>query len=353
MLTDNSVESNELSQSSNANREAGDSSELKDDMDHPQSIIHPNTLTPLTGRQYLKNRDGASFMNQTPMMTAKESVIRLHSMLKTSRVPFIEILKEAGLDAMAVTDLENEIKVKVSQMMSLCRPIEKLSDKQNEQSVTYFSQKRVEVSEKLFYKMLDDIAQSEIRMEKPEVGESVRQDLFLRSLFACAIEIVIFSYGCAQLKFPWVLDTLQLPAYHFYKIIELVVRTETQLSRDMVKHLNMLEERILDSLSWVSDSPLWKTIEESNMPVPSCGDVCLPHQLSSLDGSVPEHQTLNAYAKPKRGGSLGLFFRKFYHLASVRITYLAAVDFWRNTKIIPNRFSCEPPFFGLFGSQFM
>lgn len=326
-----------------------ESDNSKEDIDKPPSIIHPNTLTPLTGRQYLKNRDSSvNVGSMTPMMTAKECVIRLHTMFKCPRIPLHQSLKNAGTSEEAITEIENEIKFKVSEMIARCQPSGEEHSECNDQSgnrYSDFTRKRLEVAEKLFLKMIEDIAQEEVKMGKPDVGESLRQDLFLRSLFACAVEIIVFSHGCSQLNFPWILDVLQLPAYHFYKIIELVVRTENQLSRDMVKHLNMLEERVLDSMSWTSDSPLWKTIEESNMPVPICEEVCLPHQLSTLDGSVQRSETLSSYSlqttklsktdvklavegkdsngdgnlKPKRGGSLGLFFRKFYHLASVRM----------------------------------
>lgn len=314
--------------------------------DRAPSIIHPNTLTPLTGRQYLKNRDGNVYAGTiTPMTTAKECVIRIHTMLKSNRVPLRKSLRAAGhIAEKTIAEIESEIRSKVADMMAMC-------DVQCENGrETEFCRKRLEMAEKLFYKMLDDFAREEVKMRKPDVAESLRQDLFVRALFACAVEIVVFSYGCQPYTFPWILHRIRLPAYHFYKIIELVVRTENQLSRDMVKHLTMLEERILDSISWEADSPLWKTIEESNMSVPSCEDVCLPHQLSSLDVSAQRTETLNAlsahamkggkaveskaalvagkmaskdgearFAKPRRGGSLGLFFRKFYHLASVRM----------------------------------
>lgn len=41
------------------------------------------------------------------------------------------------------------------------------------------------------------------------------------------------TYG-SERDFPWSIDTVQLPAINFYKIIEVVVRAEPELSRDMV-----------------------------------------------------------------------------------------------------------------------
>lgn len=38
--------------------------------------------------------------------------------------------------------------------------------------------------------------------------------------------------------FPWIIDIFEIPAYYFYKVIEVLIRAEEGLSRDIVKHLN-------------------------------------------------------------------------------------------------------------------
>jgi retinoblastoma-like protein 1 len=63
--------------------------------------------------------------------------------------------------------------------------------------------------------------------------------VFHRALFAGCLEIVIYSYN-SQRTFPWVLEALNLEAYYFSRVIEVIVKVEDQLSRDMVKHLNMV-----------------------------------------------------------------------------------------------------------------
>lgn len=62
---------------------------------------------------------------------------------------------------------------------------------------------------------------------------------FQTSLFACALEIVLFSYSSPK-RFPWILDVFDLPGYSFFKVIEVVVRAEENLSRDVVKHLSQV-----------------------------------------------------------------------------------------------------------------
>ena len=38
--------------------------------------------------------------------------------------------------------------------------------------------------------------------------------------------------------FPWVLGVFEVSAYHFYKVIEVAIKVETNLPRSIIKHLN-------------------------------------------------------------------------------------------------------------------
>lgn len=59
-----------------------------------------------------------------------------------------------------------------------------------------------------------------------------------------------------------------------FKVIEVFIRSEEGLSRDMVKHLNSIEEQILESLAWTKDSALWEALQASENKVPTCEEVC-------------------------------------------------------------------------------
>ena len=110
----------------------------------------------------------------------------------------------------------------------------------------------------------------------------------LQALFTCCLEIVIFSYN-SQRTFPWVLETFKLEAVHFYKVIEVIIRAEDWLPRDVVKHLQRIEEQILESRAWTKDSPLWDAIEKDPQGVPSCEEVSLPHPPGSGMSNVDHH----------------------------------------------------------------
>ncbi|KAE8277162.1 Retinoblastoma-like protein 2 [Larimichthys crocea] len=118
----------------------------------------------------------------------------------------------------------------------------------------------------------------------------LEQDVFHRSLLVCCLEIVVFSYRPPG-DFPNLIAIFQLPAYHFYKVIEVLVRSEQGLFREVVKHLNQVEEQVLESLAWTSDSPLWESLRGAKEHVPACQQVMPPQYLEHSDesssGSVP------------------------------------------------------------------
>ena len=57
------------------------------------------------------------------------------------------------------------------------------------------------------------------------------------------------------------------------QVIEVLVRAEQGLFREVVKHLNQVEEQVLDSLAWRGDSPLWDSVKGAKNRVPACQEV--------------------------------------------------------------------------------
>ena len=61
-------------------------------------------------------------------------------------------------------------------------------------------------------------------------------------------------------------------------MIEIIIRNEDSLARDVVKHLQRIEEQVLESRAWTSDSSLWTLLERDPLGVPTCEEVSLPGQ---------------------------------------------------------------------------
>ncbi|XP_075215910.1 retinoblastoma-like protein 1 isoform X2 [Lycorma delicatula] len=238
--------------------------------------------TPLTGRDYLKSRDPSSI---TPVSTATQSVSRLQNMISGHQAS-----PSLNLQNIIANCTDNpQIEERVTEMGNMfCA---KYTTVEHLDSHIDFAKKRLHLATCLYYKLLENILTEEMKKPNFDCNNLLSKDIFHQTLFACCLEIVMYSYN-SQRTFPWVLEALNVESYHFYKIIEIIVRAEDQLSRDMVKHLNLIEEQILESLAWRSNSPLWTSLQASELPVPTCEDVSLPHQLSQ-DNNLDNGGTSN------------------------------------------------------------
>lgn len=240
--------------------------------------------TPLTGRKYVQEVSMAS-----PLSSAMKSVGRLHTLLSGTKqgpsAKLTETLRNCARDPSDVIsrrlkDMFDLFSQHYEDSSADIRPMGK------DMAVKYFH-----LAEALYYRILESI----IEREKMILGDAdlsciLEQDIFHRSLLACCLEIVIFSYRPPG-DFPNVIGIFQLPAYHFYKVIEVLVRSEQGLFREVVKHLNQVEEQVLESLAWTSGSPLWESLRGAKDHVPACQEVMPPQYLEQNDesstGSVP------------------------------------------------------------------
>ena len=227
--------------------------------------------TPLSGKHYLQAKEQLKI---TPVSTATYLVSRLNALLgKREAEPSAGLKK---LFSASEKDPSQAIADRVKEMGDkFCSQYTAPTEK-HPGSHDSFARMRLKMGVVLYYKMLEAILVKEKSQNKP-LGNLLDQDIFHRALFSCCLEIVIFSYN-SQRTFPWIQDTFNLEPIHFYKVIEIIIRTEDSLPRDVVKHLQRIEEQILESRAWKSDSPLWDAIAKDPQGVPSCEEVSLPGQ---------------------------------------------------------------------------
>ncbi|KAK5970732.1 Retinoblastoma-associated protein A domain protein [Trichostrongylus colubriformis] len=177
----------------------------------------------------------------------------------------------------------------------------------------------------LFYVLVEHIVLGE-RKQNPERDFQglLRKEEFLSAVFCCAMELVLFVQE-SERAFPWCLEVCGLPAISFQKIIEVVIRNETQLTREMARHLNKLEERVLEELAWTHGSPLWTMLSRKPNSVPTCEEawgnpkttlVVSPNKRMRYEvdsNNMPQKRLPPCSAQMS-------FFSKLYYLASLRLT---------------------------------
>uniref|UniRef100_A0A8C5KDL9 Retinoblastoma-associated protein n=1 Tax=Jaculus jaculus TaxID=51337 RepID=A0A8C5KDL9_JACJA len=220
---------------------------------------------------------------------------------------------------------------------------------------------RYKLGVRLYYRVMESMLKSEEeRLSIQNFSKLLNDNIFHMSLLACALEVVMATYSRSMsqnldsrtdLSFPWILNVLQLKAFDFYKVIESFIKAEANLTREMIKHLERCEHRIMESLAWLSDSPLFDLIKQSkdgeglvdhlestcplNLPLQNnhtAADMYLsPIRSPKKKGSTTlvnsaETQATSAFQsqKPLKSTSLSLFYKKVYRLAYLRLNTLCA-----------------------------
>ncbi|CAJ0593524.1 unnamed protein product [Cylicocyclus nassatus] len=181
----------------------------------------------------------------------------------------------------------------------------------------------------LFFVLVEKIVLEE-RKRNPDrdLEGLLRKEEFLSAVFCCAMELVLFVQESERV-FPWCLEVCGLPAVSFQKIIEVVIRNESRLTREMVRHLNHVEERVLEELAWTKDSALWTALSRKPDSVPTCDEAWgNPTRIVNPLGSPPkrmrydsESNTFSQLQLPPCNAQKS-FFSKIYYLASIRLSDL-------------------------------
>ncbi|XP_010182988.1 PREDICTED: retinoblastoma-like protein 1 [Mesitornis unicolor] len=234
--------------------------------------------TPLTGRRYLREKEAVI----TPVASATQSVSRLQNIVVgLKNAPSEQLINI--FESCARSPMES-IMSRVKEIgETFCRSYTQSTDEQPGSHID-FAVNRLKLAEILYYKILETVMVQETRrLHGRDLTALLEQDVFHRSLMACCLEMVLFAYSSPR-TFPWIIEVLDLRPFYFYKVIEVLIRSEEGLSRDMVKHLNSIEEQILESLAWTRDSALWSALQASDNRVPTCEEVIFPSNFEASNG---------------------------------------------------------------------
>ena len=326
--------------------------------------------TPLTGKRYvleMNSNPGASNSSaggvpSTPVTFAVESVTRLKEILSnTAERPspkLLDYFEECKTNPMKSIE---------DRLVNLCDFFKKEYVKSTTPHTSDIAVQLFTLGKKLYFRVLESVLSAERdRLQRKDFSQLLLQDKFHRSLLACSLEIVMYSYKLSGTNFPWILGVLDLCSYEFFKIVEMFIRHEPTLTRTLVKHFASLEEKILESMAWDPSSPLFRLCNDNRVPgwvnvKPASEDFFLPNtydSTSQIYGSPtrrtpmatphvtpgPPEASKSQSAKMdsprkssddpelrvtgpspmngssrKKSSSIDLFFRKVYNLANVRL----------------------------------
>ncbi|GLD92414.1 hypothetical protein PINS_up000947 [Pythium insidiosum] len=178
----------------------------------------------------------------------------------------------------------------------------------------------------LFYRVLEALLRTERdRLRSSNFTTLLRNETFISSLFTCSLEVVLKAHGLITLSFPFLLGTLGVNAFDFGKVIESFVKHVPKLPSTLKRHMRDLEQVILDSLAWRSDSGLYVVLAgtTSGSSNNSGHEDVQTNETSGSSaaedsGATPTSNNAASTAAP-RSTVLQLFFRKVLSLAASRI----------------------------------
>lgn len=121
-------------------------------------------------------------------------------------------------------------------------------------------QRRVEAL-KLYYRVLLAmcVAESHI-LHANNLSSLLTNERFHRCMLACSAELVLATHKTATMLFPAVLERTGITAFDLSKVIESFIRHEESLPRELRRHLNSLEERLLESMVWEKGSSMYNSL---------------------------------------------------------------------------------------------
>lgn len=237
-----------------------------------------------------------------------------------------------------------------------------------------YGRQRFTLGVRLYYKVMEAMLKSEEkRLSVQNFSKLLNDSTFHKSLLACALEVVMSTYGVSSFKnggyshgggdpaetnvcFPWILDVFSLAAFDFYKVIESFIKAEPTLNKDIIKHLETCENLIMERIAWRTGSPLFELLKQEHesgaaeqVETPASFSQPLQHNHTAADlylspvrpgirvlppesPATPSSQA-SSQAAPQaasqtprhpKSNSLSLFYKKLYRLAYTRLKMLCS-----------------------------
>lgn len=133
---------------------------------------------------------------------------------------------------------------------------------------------RFKLGLRFYYRIMEAmLIKEEKRLSTSDFSTLLNNDAFHRSLLACALEVVMVTFGytaspinpgmsarSSKLLFPWILDVFELHPFNFIKVIESFIKNEPRLTEEALKHLQGIETQIVEGLAWSVNSPLFDAL---------------------------------------------------------------------------------------------
>ncbi|CAF1179350.1 unnamed protein product [Adineta steineri] len=275
-----------------------------------------------------ENRNCKSQINKTPLTANQHFISTSHQQINQTLTPIsqanqaIQLLYSIVQQQIIKTNPNQNIISLIGDQLLLDSLVQRLNDwekifyesydsndfynirrnNNNQMNPSDSCKSRFDLSLKLFYNSLENILihqkkrcnSSELNHQEiqQQSHELMQKNEFLKSLLGICLLLVLNAHHDQIHNLNWILNIYSLHSYSFYKIIQIYLQTCKQLyqCRSFVKYLSSIEETMLSSMVFSTDSSLWNEIETKGF--------LTYQQIQNLQIKLNNHSTTPTHQTP-------------------------------------------------------
>ncbi|KAF6175309.1 hypothetical protein GIB67_021814 [Kingdonia uniflora] len=204
-------------------------------------------------------------MLQTPVSTAMTTAKWLRTVI--SPLPSKPSAELKRFFSVCDRDLTNEVTHRAHIILEAIFPRNSLGERMsrsmhssNLMDTIWAEQRRMEALI-LYYRVLEAICTAEAQfLHASNLNSLLTNERFHRCMLACSAELVLATHKAIAMMFPVVVERSGITAFDLSKVIESFIRHEDSLPRELMRHLNHLEERLLESMVWEKGSSMYNSL---------------------------------------------------------------------------------------------
>ncbi|KAF6143614.1 hypothetical protein GIB67_012413 [Kingdonia uniflora] len=204
-------------------------------------------------------------MLQTPVSTAMTTAKWLRTVI--SPLPSKPSAELKRFFSVCDRDLTNDVTRRAHIILEAIFPRNSLGERMsrsmhssNLMDTIWAEQRRMEAL-KLYYRVLEAICTAEAQLlHASNLNSLLTNERFHRCMLACSAELVLATHKAITMMFPVVVERSGITAFDLSKVIESFIRHEDSLPRELRRHLNHLEERLLESMVWEKGSSMYNSL---------------------------------------------------------------------------------------------
>ncbi|XP_043724605.1 retinoblastoma-related protein isoform X1 [Telopea speciosissima] len=209
---------------------------------------------------------GVLKMAPTPVSTAMTTAKWLRTVI--SQLPSTPSAELQRFLSSCDRDVTNDVTRRAHLILEAIFPSSSLAERPGTGSLpsanlmdSIWAQERRMEALKLYYRVLEAMCTAESQiLHACNLTSLLTNERFHRCMLACSAELVLATHKTVTMLFPAVLERTGITAFDLSKVIESFIRHEESLPRELRRHLNSLEERLLESMVWEKGSSMYNSL---------------------------------------------------------------------------------------------